>query len=492
MQTHSTSEYEPTFTGPRGFQQATTTLVLWQKLFLVAAAALLLTALIRDTFFTILCINILVTVVYLVSSIYRAALIDISLRENRDIMVTPEDIREHEPEGWPSYVILIPVYREGDILPHLVASLNQLDYPRDRLEIRLLIEEDDDETMDAARKLDLKPPFVIFPIPVSQPRTKPKACNVGLRHCNADYLVIYDAEDRPDPDQLKKAVVAFAKTPINVACIQAKLNFYNSHQNILTRCFTAEYATWFDLCLPGLDYLKAPIPLGGTSNHFRVTVLKRLGGWDEFNVTEDCDLGLRLFYNGWRTRILNSTTWEQACPDIRYWIRQRSRWVKGYVQTYLVHLRTPGKLLHGLGVMNGMHFHLLIGGTPFCQLVNPVYWFLTLFWIVSQSSAFSAYFPGPVFVMAAICLFIGNFFFAYTSSIACVRRGLGDLAKFGLLMPFYWVLMSIAAWKGCLQLLWNPHYWEKTKHFGVHSSDNDTAALSDPSAPSPQPEVTHY
>jgi len=359
----------------------------------------------------------------------------------------------------------VPLYREGDILPELVAALGKIDYPKEKMEIRLLVEEDDNETMNVARTMDLSAPFVVFPVPASYPRTKPKACNWGLEKTSADYLVIYDAEDRPDKDQLKKAAVAFQKVQSNIACIQAKLNFYNPHQNFLTKCFTAEYATWFDLCLPGLDFLHAPIPLGGTSNHFRLDILKAVGGWDEYNVTEDCDLGLRLFSRGWRTSILDSTTWEQACPHLGSWIRQRSRWIKGYLQTYFIHLRNPVKSLFGLGIFNSIHYHLIIGGTPFSQLINPVYWVLTFFWIVTRSSHLSIYFPTPVFVMASVCLFVGNFLFAYTSSIACVRRGRGELAIFGLLMPFYWVLMSIGAWKGFLQLISKPHFWEKTKHF---------------------------
>ncbi len=457
----------PTYLGPRGFPQATVTLLPWQKLFFVGLAAALVAALIIAPFPTLFWLNAGLTLFYLASMFYRTLLIDISLRKNRDITIHPHEL---VPPGnrreWPRYVVLVPIYKEGDILPELVHALKHLDYPQDRLEIRLLIEEDDTETIIAAERLELARPFIVWPIPVSQPRTKPKACNIGLERITADYLVIFDAEDRPEPDQLKKAAVAFERVPANVACIQAKLNFYNSGHNLLTKCFTAEYATWFDLCLPGLDFLRAPIPLGGTSNHFRLDVLQQLGGWDEFNVTEDCDLGLRLFHNGWRTRILNSTTWEQACPDLGYWIRQRSRWVKGYVQTYFVHLRDPLHLGRGLGIINSIHFHLTIGGTPLCQLINPIYWCLTLFWIISQETAFSAFFPAPIFIMAAICLFIGNFLFAYTCSIACVRRGFGHLAVYGLAMPFYWILMSIAAWKGCLQLIYKPHYWEKTKHFG--------------------------
>ena len=455
---------QPRFSGARGFPQADVTFATWQKIGTFALIAVIAVCAVANVYITLLVVNAFFTIFYLASTVYRALLIDISLRGNRDMVIEQEELLPPGGE-WPRYVVLVPLYQEGDILRDLVAGLRKLDYPSDKLEIRLLVEEDDEETKAAAAQLDPGPPFVVFPIPVSYPRTKPKACNVALEDATGDYLVIFDAEDRPDPDQLKKAAVAFSRVHENVVCIQAKLNFYNPHQNFLTKCFTSEYATWFDLCLPGLDYLRAPIPLGGTSNHFRLDILKEAGGWDEYNVTEDCDLGLRLFSRGWRTRILDSTTWEQACPKLGNWIRQRSRWVKGYLQTYSVHLRNPVKTTCGLGIFNNIHYHLLIGGTAFSQLINPLYWSLAVLWLCTRSTAFSAFFPGPIFVMAALCLFVGNFLFAYTSSIACVRRGRGDIAIYGLLMPIYWILMSIAAWKGFIQLLRNPHYWEKTKHF---------------------------
>lgn len=453
-----------TFAGERGFPRAVRTLSSSQKFILLSLFVLLIYFLRQDAYRTLLFLNAGAAVFYITSMIYRCLLIDISLKKDRDIVVEPNEFTAME-NAWPKYIILIPLYREGDILPHLVSALDDLDYPKDKLEIRILIEEDDTETMAAARDLQLSMPFVIFTVPVSYPRTKPKACNYGLENAEADYLVIYDAEDRPDTDQLKKAAVAFKKVPGNVACIQAKLNFYNPYQNFLTKCFTAEYATWFDLCLPGLDFFHAPLPLGGTSNHFRLDVLKSVGGWDEYNVTEDCDLGLRLFARGWRTSILDSTTWEQACPELGNWIRQRSRWVKGYIQTYCVHLRNPVKSAFGLGILNSIHYHLIIGGTALSQLINPIYWTLAIFWLITRSSYLSIYFPTPIFAMAAVCLFVGNFLFAYTSSIACVRRGRGDLAVYGLVIPLYWVLMSAGAWKGFIQLISKPHFWEKTKHF---------------------------
>jgi len=456
---------------PRGFPQASVTLVPRQKVALTAIAAGILVGLAWRPVPVLLTLNTLATVFYLVTTLYRILLIDVSLRKSREIQIPAERLQTPPPGGWPRYLVLVPLYREAEILPSLIAAMRQLDYPPDKLEIRLLIEEDDEETMQAARALAPGPPFRIHPIPVSYPRTKPKACNVGMEDSDADLLVIFDAEDRPEPDQLRKAAHAFTLVTDEVVCIQAKLNFYNPERNVLTRCFTAEYAMWFDLSLPGLDALDAPIPLGGTSNHFRLSALRELGGWDEYNVTEDCDLGLRLYARGFRTRMLDSSTWEQACPDLRYWLRQRSRWVKGYVQTYLVHMRRPWDLIRRTGLLQSLHFHLLIGGTPFCQLINPLYWALALLWFTCRPEALSAFFPGPVFAMGAACLFVGNFVFFYTNAVACVRRGFGNLARYSLLMPFYWALMSLGAWKGTLQLFRRPHHWEKTHHFAESTDD---------------------
>lgn len=453
---------------PRGFPQATLVLCRWQRL----AAWGLLAGLVAWAFLDwrreLLILNILCTIFYLTTTLYRLLIIDLALSKARDIRLAPADL-ERPPDGsqWPRYVIILPMYHEGAVLPHLVESMRRLDYPADRLEIRLLVEADDEETMNVARGMDLQPPFRIVTIPVSYPRTKPKACNVGIEDGEADYLVIYDAEDRPEPDQLKKAAVAFSRMPPEVACIQGRLNFYNPDRNVLTRCFTAEYATWFGMSLPGLDGMHAPIPLGGTSNHFRLPVLRELGGWDEYNVTEDCDLGLRLHIRGWRTRMLDSTTWEQACHDPFLWIRQRSRWAKGYAQTYLVHTRDLVGLTRRLGLIGSLHFHLLIGGSILCQLINPVYWFMAALWLLCRPAGVDQFFPGPVFAMGALCLFAGNFVFAYTTAIACVQSGVGHLAKYGLVMPLYWVMHSVGAWKGFLQLITRPHHWEKTTHFSV-------------------------
>jgi len=461
-----TTHISPNPLSPRGFPQATLNLCRWQKWAIVIFLVITVAWAVLDYRSELLVLNAALTIFYLLTTLYRMLIIDLSLRKPREMIITPEEMTE-PPNGkeWPRYMIILPMYHEAAVLPQLVEGLKKLDYPKDRLEIRLLIEEDDDETMPVARALNLEPPFVIVPIPKSYPRTKPKACNVGIEDGEADLLVIYDAEDQPEPDQLKKAAVAFSKSASNVACIQAKLGYYNSDWNLLTKCFTAEYATWFGLCLPGVDSLHAPIPLGGTSNHFRLDILRQAGGWDEYNVTEDCDLGLRLFENGWRTRILDSTTWEQACPSLPFWVRQRSRWVKGYIQTYLVRTRDFWGLHRRLGFWNSVQFHLLIGGTFVSQLINPFYWLMTMLWLTVRPEGLDYFFPPLIFAMGSFCLFVGNFIFAYTSAIACVRRGVGHLARYGLVMPACWLMMSLGAWKGFLQLFHKPHHWEKTKHF---------------------------
>ncbi len=196
---------------------------------------------------------------------------------------------------WPAYTILCPLYKEAQVVPQFVQAMQALDYPANKLQILFLTETDDRATRDAIRSLNLPKHFKIVTVPDGKPRTKPRACNYGLMQTTGTYVVIFDAEDVPDPLQLKKAVLTFANNEVDVACVQAKLNFYNIKQNVLTRWFTIEYTTWFDLILPGLQQAKFSLPLGGTSNHFRTSALRALGAWDAYNVTEDCDLG---FFEG--------------------------------------------------------------------------------------------------------------------------------------------------------------------------------------------------
>lgn len=434
-----------------------------QVVTLAAAGLFLAAALWLDAHRTVLVLNVAFILFYLAFCHYRMVLQFLSLHVSRPAF-HPNSV---PPGGWPAYTVLVPLYHEETAVPGLMAHLRRLDYPADRLQILLLVEEDDLRTREAVARAGVTPPFEVVVVPVSRPRTKPKACNVGLGRAGGDILVIFDAEDRPEPDQLKKAADLFARSPAEVICLQASLNYYNRDRNWLTRFFAIEYSGWFDYCLPGLYRLDAPIPLGGTSNHFRLAALRELGGWDPFNVTEDCDLGIRLYRNGLRTYMLDSTTWEEATFRILPWIRQRSRWVKGYLQTYIVHLREQGDLWRRLGPGRLMHFHLLFGAGCLCLLMNPFYWLLTAAWFITGSRLVSGFFPLWVLVPALLSFLAGNAAFVLSAMLGCLRRRYYHLLPLCLLMPVYWVLMSVGAWKGALQLISRPFYWEKTPHEGT-------------------------
>jgi cellulose synthase/poly-beta-1,6-N-acetylglucosamine synthase-like glycosyltransferase len=378
--------------------------------------------------------------------------------------VSAEEIAALRDEDLPVYTVLVPVYKEPEVVGQLIGGLKNIDYPQHKLDVVLLLEEDDIVTLQAAK--DSRPPanwrFIV--VPNRQPRTKPKACNYGLAFANGEYLVIYDAEDIPEPAQLKTAVCAFRKNPPNYVCFQAALNYFNASENLLTRMFTLEYSYWFDYLIPGLDRLHLPIPLGGTSNHFDVAKLRVLGGWDPFNTTEDADLGIRASAEHYRVGFINSTTYEEANADLGNWIRQRSRWVKGYMQTFLVYWRHPAALIRAIGLKNFIAFNLFIGGTPLTFLAAPPLWIIFIFWLVTRSTLVEPLFPDAVLYVALANLLLGNFLGIYLNMIAIYLRRNYDLLPSALLNPLYWMLHSIAAYKALGQLFTRPFYWEKTQH----------------------------
>jgi cellulose synthase/poly-beta-1,6-N-acetylglucosamine synthase-like glycosyltransferase len=334
------------------------------------------------------------------------------------------------------------------------------------LQILLLIEEDDSETRLALRSTDLGEQFEVVLIPPSLPRTKPKALNVGLTMARGEFCVVYDAEDRPEPDQLRKAVAALRRLPDWVVCVQAELQYWNPWTNWLTRCFAAEYAVNFSLVLRGLDHFGLPIPLGGTSNHFRTDALRQLGGWDPFNVTEDADLGIRIARRGWGVRMLDSVTEEEANSQLYNWLRQRSRWIKGFYQTWLVHMRSPMRLWRDLGTRQFLSFQLTVGFFTFTTLINPVFWVLTGIYLATGPTHIQILFPPVALYAGLICLAFGNLLMVYYLMVGCMERGLYRAVRAMLAVPLYWALMSAAAYKAAWQLL-RPsrrHFWELTNH----------------------------
>ena len=373
-------------------------------------------------------------------------------------------------EGLPPYTILVPLYKEAAVLPELASALLALDYPMEKLDIKLIVEEDDPETCAAAEVWESQGPFEVVRVPHCLPRTKPKACNYALRFARGDYLVIYDAEDRPEPSQLRKAVERFRSRPRRTACLQARLEIYNSDENWLARMFALDYAIWFRALLPGLDRFGVPMPLGGTSNHFRAAILREVGGWDPFNVTEDADLGIRLAQLGYRVSMLDSTTFEEAPAQLGPWIRQRSRWLKGYMQTWLVHVRNPVSLVRRIGVRGVAVVQLFIGGGVWSALVNPLLWAIFAVSYVESQAGTGRQVLADVARISGLGLLTANIMLAGIAIVDSRRISRLALVPYGLSFVFYWALVSVAAFRGLWQLVFKPFFWEKTPHRGTGAS----------------------
>lgn len=445
------------------------TLVFWQKVFLGLVILALGLGLVWTPVLTAIVFTALLSSVYFADVLFNLYLVLKSLRRPPELHFSQNALLAIPEATLPVYSILCPLYREAEVLPGFLAAINALAWPKDKLDVILLLESDDRETLEAVRRLVL-PGFVrILTVPDSGPKTKPKACNYGLAFARGEYLVVYDAEDIPDPLQLRKAYLGFRKVPSTVKCLQAKLNYHNPEQNLLTRIFTAEYSLWFDVILTGIQSINAIIPLGGTSNHFRVRDLVRLQGWDAFNVTEDCDLGARLFEAGYQTAVIDSVTLEEANSRVRNWLRQRSRWIKGYIQTYLVHMRRPVKLARETGV-HALLFQLIVGGKVAFVLINPFLWVLTIAYFALYAfvgETIESIYPSAVFYMAIFSMVFGNFLFLYYYMIGCAKRGHWGLVKYVFFVPIYWFMTSLAAFIALYQLVVKPHFWEKTNH-GLH------------------------
>lgn len=425
---------------------------------------------------TLIILNGFLTLFYTGNFLFKAVLVWVGgeAQESSSQAIAAEAALLRD-EDLPIYTVLVPMFREPEVLPILAQALRNLDYPLAKLDIKIVLEEGDHETIEAARKLGLEGVFEIVRVPASHPQTKPKACNFALRYSQGEFLVIFDAEDKPEPDQLKKVLAAFRQSSDNTACIQCRLNYYNARENWLTRMFTLDYSLWFDLMLPGLEKLKVPIPLGGTSNHFRMDVLRELNAWDPFNVTEDADLGIRLTQKGYRVGVIDSTTFEEANVSIPNWVRQRSRWIKGYMQTFLVHSRRPIHLWRTIGPLGVFGFIFFIGGTFLSGLLNPVFWLIFGVWIFMGTDVISPYFPPQILYLSLINLLAGNGLLIYLTMIAPFRRRWTDLAPWGISVVGYWVLMTIASYKALSQLIFNPFYWEKTQHGLSKHTANEVA-----------------
>jgi cellulose synthase/poly-beta-1,6-N-acetylglucosamine synthase-like glycosyltransferase len=376
-----------------------------------------------------------------------------------------------EDADLPVYTIIAALYREKRVVARLIHALSRLDYPAAKLDIKLVLEADDQETLVALQAIELPGNVEIIVAPRGEPRTKPRALNIALPLARGRFTVIYDAEDVPDPGQLRLAVARFAGLPRNVACLQAHLTIDNTDDSWLTRLFTIEYAALFDVFNPGLAEIGSPIPLGGTSNHFRTSVLKSIHGWDAWNVTEDADLGIRLARLGYDVRDLPSSTLEEAPSNLGIWMRKRTRWMKGYLQTATSHSRKLGVVLRQLGIWRFYGALVLTWGIVLSAVVYPIFsaLFLTS-WLFGSTGPFASRWELMGHAYSLTLFFSGAIAIFAPACIGLYRRRLWRLLPWVPLLPFYYGLVSLAAWRGLWELATATFRWNKTSHGHARTS----------------------
>ena len=376
------------------------------------------------------------------------------------------ELRRLPDHQLPVYTIIAALYREAKSVGPLMQAIDGFDYPREKLQVILALEPNDLATRAAIARLGPMPHVQVLIASATGPQTKPKALNCALPFARGSFTAVFDAEDRPDPGQLRAALDAFRSHETDVACAQASLCIHNNEDSWLSRTFAAEYAGQFDVFLPGLAAMRMPLPLGGSSNHLRTAVLREVGGWDAWNVTEDADLGFRLARFGYRSVTFDSTTNEEAPIRFKAWLRQRSRWMKGWMQTWSVHMREPRRLWREAGPRGFLTLNIIVGGNVLTALAYPI---LVIEFAIYLMTNLTGSTPGWFFTGSLAPLHIATIAAGFVSTVLI---GLMGLARRGhlrsgwvlALTPFYWAGLSIAAWRALWQLWVDPYRWEKTEH----------------------------
>ncbi len=361
----------------------------------------------------------------------------------------------------PVYSVLVPLRDEAHMVPRLVEAMRRIDYPPEKLDIKFIVEDASPLTIAAVKQVVGNTGFELVVVPRARPSTKPKALNYALPLARGEFVVIYDAEDRPEPDQLRRTATRFIRHP-DIGCIQAELVPENAEENALTALFASEYGGQFGIMLPGLVQWGFPMPLGGTSNHFRISLLRRVGGWDAFNVTENADLGLRMARLRIRTATTTARTYEEAPVTASAWFRQRTRWMKGWMQTFLVHNRRPISLLKDLGIVNFLAFEIYVGG----MILTPPLHTLYMSAVGVRLMLASLEMPGtdPWSCMEVFTLVTGYLSAIGLSVFGLIRLRRTHLIKYQLLLPLYWAFMGLSSLKASYELVVRPYFWAKTTH----------------------------
>jgi len=371
--------------------------------------------------------------------------------------------KSDEDAQLPVISVLVPLFKEQEIATRLLTRLQALDYPESKLDICLVVEADDWVTRHTISRSVLPSYIRTLSVPHRTLRTKPRAMNYAIEFCHGSIVGIYDAEDAPDPDQLRKVVRTFRESGQSVACLQGRLQYYNARYNVMSRCFAIDYALWFRAVLPGLRRLGFPIPLGGTTVFFRRQALLDAGAWDAHNVTEDADLGIRLARRGYKVALLDSATSEEATSQIWPWVRQRSRWIKGYAITYIVHMRSPWTLFRDLGAWRFLGFQALFLGSLTSVMLAPVLW---SFWLVffGMPHPLDQAMDGRLIYVVAGGLVSAEVLTLLTFAFATRHKPFRWLWPFVPVMHLYGMLVSIAGLKAMAELVFRPFFWDKTQH----------------------------
>jgi cellulose synthase/poly-beta-1,6-N-acetylglucosamine synthase-like glycosyltransferase len=386
------------------------------------------------------------------------------MRRERYRPVTDDDLAALREEDLPVYTVLAPLFREADVAGQLIKNVMELDYPVSKLEVLLLLETGDAETLRVTEEAGLPPYMRVIVVPPGEPQTKARACNVGLSAARGDHLVCYDAADKPDLDQLKKAVVAFRGGGELMACVQAALNYRNVRENFLARMFTAEYSFWYDCVLPGLDAFRLPVPLGGNSSHFRTEALRRLGGWNPFGSTDDADRGIRAAALGYTTGVINSTTTEDARRNLGDWMRLRSALVEADMQTAVANARNLWSLMRVAGLRRALGLMMLTTGSSVASLFLLPLWTLLAASLLIPARTLGLLYPDWTLLLGLFSLLAGNSLMIYVTMLSAFLRQREGQVLWSLFSPFCWILHSIASQAALWQLITRPNYWEKTTY----------------------------
>jgi cellulose synthase/poly-beta-1,6-N-acetylglucosamine synthase-like glycosyltransferase len=429
---------------------------------------------------TQLLLHIFLSVLYLAALLLRAGAV-IRLPRKRQPLPTP-----HNDVPLPVYTIMVALYREAAVAAQLIATLKRIDWPPSLLDIKLVCEADDQETIQALKAQDLGPQFEIIEVPPTLPRTKPKALTYALTGARGAYLAVYDAEDRPHPQQLREAYGRFVVAPREVACLQAPLVIGNGGDSWISALFSLEYSALFRGILPMLATYRMPLPLGGTSNHFRIDVLRAVGAWDPFNVTEDADLGMRLYRLGYRTEVIQRQTVEDAPISVAVWMPQRTRWFKGWLQTWLVMMRAPLMLRREMGSRAFAVFHLLIGGMLIYSLAHPLLLIFPLRTAVAMFANPNDHSRMGETLLLAVDLvnILGSYaIFIVLGNASMIEHEKKQIGWRWALVPLYWMMTSLAAWQAVFELRSSPFTWHKTPHTPSSAPAKSRAEALAPSAP---------